>query len=355
MDKKIIISLLVLIASALVLGCAQGPTQTGGTKDLYIVTMSPSTMLDELKAGDIDGFIAWEPFNAEAAVDGYGRYLINSSEVWPNHPCCVLAASESYKDERVLTALVWAHIKATEFINDPANHDKVVQYSMEFTGKDRPVIEKALTNIDFVEYPDVKEFKNYYYKLKEGHLLKKTPEQLGYRNESAFFEDFLDEGYYTAVKKKLEANPSWVPEKASSKEIVRIGHLSADLHELAVYVAQKEGYYEQVGLVKGENLFIKGNYANGVAEMEAFKNGEIDVGYLGGAPATLKRINDNTKIRIIAGANNVGSSIMVATNSNIHTLNDLAGKTIATPGVGTVQDFIVRQVAEENGLKVVLK
>ncbi|MDN5295410.1 MAG: sulfonate transport system substrate-binding protein, partial [Methanosarcinales archaeon] len=260
-----------------------------------------------------------------------------------------------YTDERVLTALVWAHIKATEFINDPANHDKVVQYAMEFTGKDRAVAEKALTNIAFVEYPDVEEFRNYYYRLKEGQLLKKTPEQLGYRDESAFFDDFLTDEYYRAVKEKLDANPNWVPEKVSPSETVRVGHLAADLHELAVYVAQKEGYYEQVGLVSGENLFIKGNYANGVAAMEAFRNEEIDVGYLGGAPATLKRINDDVKIRIIAGANNVGSSIMVAASSDIHTPKDLAGKTIATPGVGTVQDFIVRQVAEENGLKVVLK
>ena len=38
---------------------------------------------------------------------------------------------------------------------------------------------------------------------------------------------------------------------------------------------------------------------------------EIDVGYLGGSPATLKRVNDNIKIKIIAGANNEGSAIVV--------------------------------------------
>ncbi|MHC1593075.1 MAG: type 2 periplasmic-binding domain-containing protein, partial [Methermicoccaceae archaeon] len=99
----------------------------------------------------------------------------------------------------------------------------------------------------------------------------------------------------------------------------------------------------------------KGTYVNGVAAMEAFKNNEIDVCYLGGAPATLKRINDNTKIHVIAGANDVGSSIMVGADSDIHTTKELAGKIVATPGVGTVQDFIVRQMAQENGFRVVLK
>lgn len=359
MDKKVIIPLFVLIVSVLALGCVQGPkeggTQAPAEQNVYIVNMAPPTMLEELKSGDIDAFIAWEPFPAEAAVDGYARYLINSSEIWPNHPCCILAASKSYTDDRVLTAIVWAHIKATQFINDPANHNKTVQYAMEFTGKNRRTAETALANIDFVEYPNTTEFENYYYRLKAGHLLKRSAESLGYANDRAFFNDFLDQSYYLKVKQKLEEDPSWVPPAVSSKEVVRIGHLSADLHEMAVYVALQEGYFRQVGLVNGENLFIKGNYVNGVAAMEAFKNHEIDVCYLGGAPSTLKRVNDDTKIRIIAGVNNVGSSIMVGVNSDIHTPKELAGKTIATPGVGTVQDFIVRQLAEEEGYKVVMK
>jgi len=359
MDKRIVISLLVLMLCALTLGCVQSPTEEGAPtaeQEVYIVHMAPPTMLDELKCGDIDAFIAWEPFNAEAAVDGYARYLINSSEIWPHHPCCVVASSESsYKNERLLTAIVWAHIKATRFINNPDNYNKTAQYAMEFTGKDRKTAETALSNIEFVEYPSVDEFKNYYYRLEDGHLLKKSVEDIGYSDDDAFFEDFLNQSYYHEVVQKLDDDPSWVPPPVSSNEIVRVGHLSADLHQMAVHVAVQEGYFEQVGLVKDENLFIKGTYVNGVAAMEAFKNNEIDVCYLGGAPATLKRINDNTKIHVIAGANDVGSSIMVGADSDIHTTKELAGKIVATPGVGTVQDFIVRQMAQENGFRVVLK
>jgi len=136
---------------------------------------------------------------------------------------------------------------------------------------------------------------------------------------------------------------------------VRIGYLSADLHQLAIYIALKEGYYNEVGLVEGENLIVKPPYVNGVAVMEAFKNKEIDASYLGGAPATLKRINDKTNIHIVAGANNEGSAIVVRADSDIYNTSDLQGKTIATPGVGTVQDFIVRQVASDENLTIVLK
>ena len=102
-----------ILLCVLALGCVQTVTEE---RPLYIVTLPPSTMLDQLKSGDIDGFIAWEPFNAEAVVSGYGRYLIQSGEVWPNHPCCVLAVSDSYKDDKIIEALVWAHIKATQMI-----------------------------------------------------------------------------------------------------------------------------------------------------------------------------------------------------------------------------------------------
>ncbi len=334
------------------LGCVQTVTEE---KTLYIVNLPPSTMLDQLKAGDIDGFIAWEPFNAEAVVSGYGKYLIQSGEVWPNHPCCVLAVSDSYKDDRVIEALVWAHIKATRFINDPANHDRVVEYAMEFTGKDRDVVELAISNIKYVEYPNKTEFRNYYHKLKEGQILKVSLEELGYSDEDAFFNDFLNSSYYEDVVSHLNENPAWMPDKVSPDEVVRIGYLSADLHQLAIYIALKEGYYKEVGLVEGENLIVKPPYVNGVAVMEAFKNKEIDAAYLGGAPATLKRINDMTDIHVVAGVNNEGSAIVVRADSDINTTSDLEGKTIATPGVGTVQDFIVRQVASNEGLTIVLK
>ena len=44
----------------------------------------------------IDAFIAWEPFDAKAVGNGIGRYLIRSREIWPHHPCCVIAARAQF-------------------------------------------------------------------------------------------------------------------------------------------------------------------------------------------------------------------------------------------------------------------
>ena len=125
---------------------------------------------------------------------------------------------------------------------------------------------------------------------------------------------------------------------------MRIGYLTADLHQLAFYVALKEGYFSEVGID-----VVKREYANGVYEMEGFKLGEIDIGYLGSAPATLKRVNDDVPIRIIAGVNNEGSAIVARDASSI---KQLAGKKVAIPGFGTVQDFLLRMAAERAGITI---
>ncbi len=330
------ILLIVVLLSAMMMGCQQAET------GIKVVTMSPRDMVEQLKLGEIDAFVAWEPFVSEAVVKGYGRVIATSHDIWSEHPCCILAIREDEKYSDIAVALVWAHIKATRFINSEENRDKVLQYAQEFTGKDKEVIVEAMKRIKFVEYPDVDEFVKYYQNLKSGGYLTKTPEDLGYSDEDEFLKDFLYDDVYNFVVEKLKENESWTPGKVNAT--VRVGYLTADLHQLAFYVAMKEGYYSQLGL-KVE----KKEYPNGVVEMEGFKNGEIDAGYLGGAPATLKRINDDVKISVIAGANSEGSAIVARDASSV---KDLAGKKVAIPGFGTVQDFLLRMAAEKAGLKV---
>ncbi len=335
--RRILIPALILMVAVTITGCQQ--TETGKIK---VVTMSPRDMVEQLKLGEIDAFVAWEPFVSEAVVGGYGNIIATSHDIWPSHPCCVVAIREDERNDDIAVAIVWAHVKATRFINSEENREKVLQYAQEFTGKNREIIVEALKRIKFVEYPDINEFEKYYRDLKTGGYLTKTPEDLGYKSEEEFLADFLYDDMYRFVAKKLEENESWTPKKVNAT--VRMGYLTADLHQLAFYVALKEGYYSQVGL-----KIEKKEYPNGVVEMEGFKNGEIDAGYLGGAPATLKRINDNIKIRIVAGANSEGSAIVARNTASI---KDLAGKKVAIPGFGTVQDFLLRLAAEKAGLEI---
>ena len=94
-------------------------------------------------------------------------------------------------------------------------------------------------------------------------------------------------------------------------EIV-IGYLEADLHHLALFVALERGWFEEEGLRISTRV-----YSNGMSEMDGFKANEIVIGYLGIAPALIKKINANIDITVIAAVNVNGSAIIVGKDSQI--------------------------------------
>ena len=138
-------------------------------------------------------------------------------------------------------------------------------------------------------------------------------------------------------------NPAPVPD-------VRIGYLSKDLHQLALRVALENGYFEREGLVV--ELV---QYGNGAQEMDGFAGGQIDMGYLGAAPALTKRLNQDIMITILAAVNMEGSAIMVSKSEydagHVTSIADLDGKGVYQPGPSTVQNFLLRLALNQSGLE----
>ena len=132
---------------------------------------------------------------------------------------------------------------------------------------------------------------------------------------------------------------------------VRIGYLSQDLHQLALRVAVVNGWFEEEGITV-ELL----TYANGAYEMDGFQSGQIDMGYLGVAPALIKSINAGINVTVLAAANSEGSSLEVLKSEydagHVTTMSDLAGKTIYHPGPATVQNFLLRLALNQSGMSV---
>ncbi|MFQ5833082.1 MAG: ABC transporter substrate-binding protein [Candidatus Thorarchaeota archaeon] len=130
---------------------------------------------------------------------------------------------------------------------------------------------------------------------------------------------------------------------------VRIGYLEKDLHQLAFRVAYVNGWYEEAGL-KVELVA----FGNGALEMDGFLGGQIDMGYLGAAPALTKRINQDIMVTVVAAANLEGSAIMVRKADYdaglITTVANLSGKGVFQPGPSTVQNFLLRLALNQSGL-----
>jgi NitT/TauT family transport system substrate-binding protein len=78
--------------------------------------MTVSELPLALQKAEIDAYIAWEPFPAEAVVRGLGHVVYTSYDIYPNHQCCVLYVSGKMFRERpdIVEKLIGIHIRAAK-------------------------------------------------------------------------------------------------------------------------------------------------------------------------------------------------------------------------------------------------
>ena len=101
-------------------------------KDLNVSAMKVPSMNDALKTKQIDGIITFQPYVSIAANDSGNKVLADSKIILPNHPCCVVVASDDFIKNHENTAkdIVAIHANATNFINENVKNgsaNKVVE------------------------------------------------------------------------------------------------------------------------------------------------------------------------------------------------------------------------------------
>lgn len=91
--------------------------------DIRMVVYPPPEMPSALQKGLIDGYIVGEPFAAKSEVEGFGRVLLFTKDVWPNFISCVLAVSEDLiRDDRPLVQELVDGIAASgKWIDSPGD------------------------------------------------------------------------------------------------------------------------------------------------------------------------------------------------------------------------------------------
>jgi NitT/TauT family transport system substrate-binding protein len=220
---------------------------------------------------------------------------------------------------------------------------------MNDTGVNRDAARESLNNTKYVDVPpSANALREVYGDLVNASYPLPSASSLGRLSVDQFLDNFVVNDYADGVHANLALDPNWRP--PTSNVTVRLGLLSGDGHHLAETIAIKKGYFESLGL----HVVVK-LYANGIALVEGFKSREIDVGCCGLPPALLKAINDDVKIQVIEGVNDEGSALVVRPNTGITKLAELNGKTVATPGAGTVQDLLLRRLAQELNLTITVK
>src|SRR5882672_10937355 len=115
---------------------------------------SPPEMVANLRAGNLDGYLAPDPFNQRAVFEEVGFIHLLSKDIWPGHPCCAFAAKREFADKTPNTfrALVAAIVDATQYARDRKNRKEIAAAiaPKNFLNQPVEVLEQVLTGV----YPD---------------------------------------------------------------------------------------------------------------------------------------------------------------------------------------------------------
>ncbi len=117
--------------------------------DLKVSAMKVPSMNDALNTNKIDGMITFEPYVTIAEENG-AEVLVDSDEILPNHPCCVVVASDNFikNNENTTKTILEIHENATSFIN--SNTDEAAGLLPSDIVKDVEVEKKALKGFPLI-------------------------------------------------------------------------------------------------------------------------------------------------------------------------------------------------------------
>lgn len=118
-------------------------------RDVQIRVVPPPEMVANLRADNIDGFLAPDPVNQRAVYDGVGFIHILSKELWDGHPCCAFAASKEFvtSNPNTYAALLRAIIEATGYAQRPENRKEIAAaiHTPNYLNQPLTVVEQVLT------------------------------------------------------------------------------------------------------------------------------------------------------------------------------------------------------------------
>jgi NitT/TauT family transport system substrate-binding protein len=168
--------------------------------DATIVEMPPPDMPAALYAKAVDAITSGEPFMGQTELDGYGRVLYLTKDVWPGFISCVLAVNEEAIRERR------ADVRA--LVDGIARSGKWLDQSMDHRMQAATFVARSYYN----QHPRLLSF-----------VLSKPPDRVKYTNLRAVREDFEEierlgrEAGILSGSARFDdyADPSFVPDEAA--------------------------------------------------------------------------------------------------------------------------------------------
>ena len=240
----------------------------------------------------IQGGIVWEP-QYERVIQESGKYvaLALTNDVFKGHACCIIAANHNWLGENSdsMVKFLAAYVEAVDFINAAKANTSSAEYAELIT------IAKAKTSgLTDQEVKDSLSTITYLYADDENGSLSGLTDNIAdladglndlglitskkFSGGSKVAKAFVDDTYLrSAVAGEA---------KTEGTATLKVAVIDGDIHQLAIHVAQEKGYFSKYGLTV--NLSTGGSGGD-IATLLTSK--DVQIGFLGAPPATLKTIN----------------------------------------------------------------
>ena len=122
-------------------------------KDVNASAMKTPSINDAINTNTIDAGVTFQPFVSTSEANG-NKVLATSNDILPNHPCCVVVASQSLIDKNpdLVRNIIDIHANATSYINNNVgnNSSAVVDLLPSDIVSNKTVEEKSLASFPFL-------------------------------------------------------------------------------------------------------------------------------------------------------------------------------------------------------------
>lgn len=162
-----------------------------------------------LSEGSIDGYIVGEPFAAKAEVDGFGRVLYHTKDIWPDFISCVLVVRQDLiESERALIQeLVDGIAMSGKWLDEDLSHrmDAAEIAAEHYYFQDPELLKFVLSKpVDRVKYTQLGPLKADFDEIMELGV------EIGVLSGPIAFEDYVDDSFVRPLE-ELDWNMNRLP------------------------------------------------------------------------------------------------------------------------------------------------
>lgn len=170
-----------------------------GMEDVELVELPPPDMPAALQTGTVDAVTSGEPFMARTEMDGFGRVLYLTKDVWPGFISCVLAVREELirDDPQAVQTLVDGIAKSGKWLD--SDMDNRVAAS-EFVGKQYYNQNPELLRYVLSKPPDRVRYTSLELLRADFEEIETLGRELGILKGTARFEDYADPRFSDAAR-----------------------------------------------------------------------------------------------------------------------------------------------------------